>query len=94
MHNRFRKYSPVYFIKKAGATLVKTITSLLSYAILLLNNSGLETCIRPPNPPRPAVGQVTFTETMTDLAALLTKLTIGKFKTDLNHKLKLVYIAC
>jgi len=35
MHNRFRKYSPLYFIKKAGAALVKTITSLFSYAIHL-----------------------------------------------------------
>ena len=31
IHSHFRKYSPLHFIKKAGAALVKTITSYMYY---------------------------------------------------------------
>ena len=42
IHSHFRKYSPLHFMKKAGAALVKTITSLyiIHFAIKMIYKSG------------------------------------------------------
>ena len=36
IHSHFRKYSPPHFIKKAGAALVKTITSIKTNSLLMI----------------------------------------------------------